>query len=272
MSFDPVAGIVVRQMYLLRGNFPRVVQLFVWVLVDIVLWGYMTRYMNAYTHGFAPVAAHYNFVPAVLGAVLLWDFLIRIMQGVSLAYMEDSWSRNLLNIFASPISIGQYLTGLILTSIITSLIGVAAMVLIATAVFGLSFFAYGVWLAPFLMVLFLNGIALGIVATTIMLRYGPASEWLVWPIPAVISPFVGVFYPMDVLPLWMQKVGHFLPPSYVFTGLRSVVAGGTVSVELLVWSFILSFVYILLACLLFLRVYRYAVRVGLIARHSAESF
>jgi len=266
MKFAPVAGIVIRQIYLLQGNFPRVVQLFVWVLVDIAMWGFMTRYMNAI------VPSKYNFVPAVLGAVLLWDFLIRIMQGVSLAYMEDSWSRNLLNVFASPITIGQYLTGLVISSILTSLVGVAVMVILATVVFGLSFLSYGMLLVPFLLILFLNGIALGIVATTIMLRFGPASEWLVWPIPAVISPFVGVFYPLSMLPVWMQKVAVFLPPSYVFQGIRTHVAGGLVSGIALVGAIFLSFIYILLAGLLFMRVYRYALRTGLIARYSAENF
>lgn len=266
-AMAPVAGIVLRQMYLLRGNMPRVVQLFVWVLVDILLWGFMTRYMSA----LMPEAGS-KFVPAILGAVLLWDFLIRVMQGVSLAYMEDSWSRNLLNVFASPISIGQYLAGLVISSIITSMIGVIAMVLLATLVFGLSFFAYGVMLAPFLLVLFLTGIALGIVATTIMLRFGPASEWLVWPIPAVISPFVGVFYPLSTLPLWMQHVSLILPPSYVFEAIRSISVGGPVSGMLLVWATLLSLAYIVLACLLFLKVYHYALRRGLIARYSAESF
>ena len=263
----PIAGIVIRQMYLLRGNLPRVVQLFVWVLVDIALWGYMTRYMNA----IAPLG-RYNFVPAILGAVLLWDFLIRVMQGVSLAYMEDSWARNLLNVFASPISVGQYLTGLVISSIITSFLSVMAMLLLAVPAFGLSFLAYGIWLVPFLMVLFLCGIALGILATTIMLRFGPASEWLVWPIPAVISPFVGVFYPLDTLPHWMQHISRFLPPSYVFEGLRTKVASGAIYGPGLIFAIGLSLVYILLACLLFLKVYRYALRRGLIARHSAESF
>ncbi len=266
-AMAPVAGIVLRQMYLLRGNMPRVVQLFVWVLVDILLWGFMTRYMSALMP-----AAGSKFVPAILGAVLLWDFLIRVMQGVSLAYMEDSWSRNLLNVFASPISIGQYLAGLVISSIFTSMFGVVAMVLLATLVFGLSFFAYGIMLAPFLLVLFLTGIALGIVATTIMLRFGPASEWLVWPIPAVISPFVGVFYPLSTLPLWMQHVSRFLPPSYVFEAIRSISSGGPVTMALLLWAILLSLVYILLACLLFLKIYRYALKKGLIARYSAESF
>ena len=99
------------------------------------------------------------------------------------------------------------------------------MLVLAQIAFGLSFFAYGVALAPFLMVLFVTGIALGVAASALVLRLGPASEWLIWPIPMLISPFAGVFYPVTVLPGWMQAVALILPPSYVFEGMRSVVAG-----------------------------------------------
>ncbi len=156
MNFNRIFSIVLRQFYLMRGNFPRFLTLFVWIVVDIILWGFMTRYLNGV------VGSSYNFVPAVLGAVLLWDFLIRVMQGISMAFMEDSWSRNLLNVFASPISVGEYVSGLVLSSIVTSLIGLVIMIVLATAIFGLSLFSYGLMTIPFLFILFLTGIALGI--------------------------------------------------------------------------------------------------------------
>jgi ABC-2 type transport system permease protein len=126
-------------------------------------------------------------------------------------------------------------------------------------------------LAPFLLVLFLSGIALGIFGAAVVLRLGPASEWLIWPIPALLSPFVGVFYPLATLPAWMQTVAYALAPSYVFEGMRAIVSGGTFSGTLLLWSACLSALYILLAAGFFVRVYRYAVRSGLLARYSAES-
>jgi ABC-2 type transport system permease protein len=104
-----------------------------------------------------------------------------------------------------------------------------------------------------------------------VLRLGPASEWLVWPIPALLSPFVGVFYPLSTLPAWMRGVGHLLPPSYVFEAMRSVVAGGSFDGTTLVISIALAALYVLLACQLFAAVHRYTVRSGLLARYSAES-
>ena len=107
------------------------------------------------------------------------------MQGVTLAFFEDVWSRNFLNIFAAPVSMWEYVCGLVISSIATSSVGLVVMLVLASAVFGLSFFAYGIVLIPFLLILFLFGIALGILASAMVLRLGPASEWFVWPIPAL---------------------------------------------------------------------------------------
>ena len=168
--------------------------IFAWVAIDILLWGFITRYLNSVSR------AGLNFVPALLGAVLLWDFFTRVMQGVTMAFFEDVWTRNFLNFFATPLRTPEYLGGLIVTAIATSALSLVAMLAFARLAFGLSFFAYGLALAPFLAVLFLFGIALGVAAAALVLRLGPASEWLIWPIPMIVSPFAGVFYPITVLP------------------------------------------------------------------------
>jgi ABC-2 type transport system permease protein len=265
MSLRRTAAIVLRQFYLIRGSTARLVPLFAWVAVDMVLWGFLTRYLNTVS------GSGVNFVPTLLGAVLLWDFFSRVMQGVTTAFLEDVWSRNFLNLFAAPLGMSEYLGGLVLSAIATSAIGLVIMMALASLAFGLSIFAYGALALPFLIVLFVFGIALGIVASAMVLRLGPASEWFVWPIPALVSPFAGVFYPVSVLPGWMQPIARALPPSYVFESLRRVVSGGSVSATALAWSGCLALLYVGAACWFFMRVYRFAVRTGLLARYSAES-
>jgi ABC-2 type transport system permease protein len=265
MPVTRIAAVVLRQFYLIRGSVSRLVPLFIWVAIDIVLWGFMTKYLNTVT------SSGFNFVPVLLGAVLLWDFFTRVMHGVTMAFFEDVWSRNFLNMFASPISILEYLAGLVTSSVFTSAIGLAVMLVLATAVFGLSFFAYGSALAAFLMILFIFGIALGIVGCTLVLRLGPSAEWFVWPIPALLSPFAGVFYPVTTLPGWMQMIAYSLPPSYVFEGVRAIVTGQAFVMSSLIMGAVLAVGYLVLASTFFTRVYRQAVRTGLIARYSAES-
>src|SRR4051812_14450000 len=162
MNTRRIAAIGLRQFFLMRGSVTRTVPLFVWVAVDMVLWGFITRYLNTVS------SPGMNFVPVLLGAVLLWDFFTRVMQGVTMAFFEDVWSRNFLNVFASPLTIAEYVTGLVFSSVATSTIGLVVMLVLASAVFGLSFATYGVLLVPFLFVLFLFGIALGIFASAVV--------------------------------------------------------------------------------------------------------
>ncbi|MBU9889440.1 MAG: ABC transporter permease [Candidatus Omnitrophica bacterium] len=265
MSLRRILAILVRQYYLIRGSSARVVPLFAWVAVDMVLWGFLTRYLNTVT------SPGFDFIPALLGAVLLWDFFMRIMQGVTMAFFEDVWSRNFLNLFATPLRVSEYVGGLVLSSIATSVVGLTAMLLITTLWFHLSLFTYGLMIFPFVLVLFLFGIALGIFGSALVFRLGPAAEWFIWPIPALLSPFAGVLYPVSTLPPWMQEVSRLLPPSYVFEGLRNIVAGAGVSGMTLAWSACLAAGYILLAYWYFVKVYRHALRTGLIARYSAEN-
>jgi ABC-2 type transport system permease protein len=264
MKLRPIAAIALRQYFLYRSSPTRVLPLIVWVAVDVVLWGFITRFLNSVSH------AAFDFTPTLLGAVLFWDFFIRVMQGVTTAFFEDVWSRNFLNVFASPISIGEYVTGLVVTSIATSSVGLLVMLVLATLLFGLPVLAPAALFVPCVLVLFLFGIALGVLASAMVLRYGPASEWLVWPIPALLSPFAGVFYPLSTLPAWMQQVARLLPPSYVFEGMREVIAGRPLPWMMVLGAGALAALQLLIAGWVFGRVFRLVTREGMLARYSAE--
>ena len=265
MNTRRVSAIVLRQFYLLKGSPVRILPMFAWVAIDIILWGFISKYLTTITE------KGDTFIPTMLGAVLLWDFFVRVMHGVSTAFLEDVWSRNFLNLFATPLLVSEYLMGLVVTSVLTSLLSLIAMLLLASTFFGLSFLSYGVSLIGFLFVLFLFGIALGIFGSAIVLHYGPASEWLIWPLPAMLSPFAAVFYPLSTLPEWMQMLAKLVPPSYVFEGLRSLVFGGDYIWWNLSCGALLASGYILLASWVFNKLYNNAVSSGLLARYSAES-
>jgi len=265
MNLTRVWAIALRIYYLYRGSPARLAPLVIWVVVDILMWGLLTRYLDSVAK------ASFDFTPALLGAVLLWDFLTRVMQGVTMAFFEDVWSRNFLNLFATPLSVVEYLAGLILCAIATSAISMTAMLAFARIAFGLSLFSFGVSLAPYLAVLFVTGIALGVAAAALVLKLGPAAEWLIWPIPMVLAPFAGVFYPVGSLPMAMQVIARGLPPSYVFEGMRAVALGQPPAWSGLIVGLALSLGYLALAGLFFRRVYAQVIRDGLIARYSAET-
>jgi ABC-2 type transport system permease protein len=265
MNLTRMAAIPLRQFYLYRGSVARLVPMFAWVTIDMVLWGFMTKFLGGVAQ------TQYRFVPALLGAVLFWDFMTRVMQGVTTAFFEDVWTRNFLNVFGTPLTMPEYIGGLLVSSMATSAVGLVVMLLVAGLGFGLSFAAYGAMVIPFLLVLFLFGMALGIGAIAIVLRLGPAAEWFVWPIPALLSPFAAVYYPVATLPPSIRWISRLLPPSYIFEGMRGVVSGHGVNGALLGTAFALAIVYILLSYWIFARVFRRAVKTGLLARYSAES-
>jgi ABC-2 type transport system permease protein len=258
-------AITYRYFSLLKSSPDRFIGLYVWMLIDMVLWGFISHYLDQI------LPAGFNAISAFLGAVLLANFFSRVMLNINMTFFEDMWARNFLNIFASPLRISEYLLGLIVCAVLTSSAGLVLAFISAALLFGFSPLAYGAALVPFIFILFLFGIALGILGCAIVLARGPSSEWFIWPIPAVISPFVGVYYPISTLPEWMQAIAAILPPSYVFEGLRGVLAGHPADLTQLSLGISLSVLYILLAGVCFHRVYRKAMRTGLIARYSAEN-
>lgn len=260
-----IFAIFLRQFFLIKGSPVRFINIFSWILIDVLLWGFITRYLGQVG------SSGFNFTSVFLGAVVLWGFLSQMQRGFILAMLEDVYTRNYLNLFSSPLRVGEYLAGLTLSALLSTGVAIAAVLVMCAYVFGFSLATFGPALIPFILTLCIFGIALGTLASALVIRIGPAGEWLAWPIPALIQPFVGVFYSLSVLPHWMQTVSLVIPPSYVFEGMRTVVFGGHADTGSLWTGVLLSLVYLLVAYGIFLWVYRYALRHGLVARFSAET-
>ncbi len=234
-----------------------------WALIDLVLWGFIAKYFST--------SAVPSIMLMLLSAVLLWAFLNRVHQGVMMAFLEDSWARNFLNMFATPLKLYEYVAGFVLSTIVTSTIVFVVMIVLAYIFFGYSLFILGVSLVPYLLILFIFGVSLGILGAAVVLRLGPAAEWFIWPFAAVLGPFVGVFYPISVLPVWMQVISHALAPTYVFQGMRSVINGGAFSWSDMGIGLVLALLYVIASYFVFAAVHRLVIRTGQISRFSAES-
>lgn len=267
MSITRTYAVFLRQLYLFRSNPTRLASIFLWLVIDIVQWGFISKYLGTFGR------ATFGFLSIILGAIILWGFISRIQQGVMTSFLEDIWSQNFINCFASPITIVEYLSGLVLTSIVAGLSGFVAVVLIAGLAFGYDLFRIGLILLPCMAVLFVFGMAMGIFVSAMIFRLGPTAEWLGWPIPLVLSIFSGVYYPVSTLPAAFRTVAHVIPASYVFESVRSVVlnqaAVGDIARNLMIGA-ALALVYLGGAYFLFVSVYRRNLNNGAIARFSAE--
>ncbi len=251
---------VLRQGYLYRRSLPRLLEVFYWPMVDLLLWGFVTLYLQRTTTQLPA------FVSYFLGALILWDVLFRAQQGISVSFLEDLWARNLINIFVSPLRISEYLTALLFISILKVVIAFFVMSLMAGLLYSFSIFKLGITLIPLVLNLMAMGWAVGILTTALILRFGHEAEVLAWAIAFLFMPFSAVFYPVKVLPPVLQKIAQFIPSAHAFEGMRTVISTREVPLQHILWATGLNCLYILAATIFFLVIYRWVLHRGIIPK------
>jgi len=266
MSFKRIFAISLRFGYLLKHNKVRFVNIFAWAFFDITVWGITTLYLDGISK------TSFSIFAVLMGGAILWLFLVRVQQSFILPMLEDVWSRNFMNLFASPLSITEYIMGLILTGFLTTVAAFSFILITAYLFFSYNIFQLGFLLIPFLFILFIFGLGLGFFTMSLILRFGAPAEWIAWILPFILSPLSSVYYPVSALPQWAQYVAKILPTPYVFEGMRSALINGIFSTESLIMGFVIALIYLAAAYWFLAYNYRLAIRNGLIARITAETF
>ncbi len=258
-SLGRVAAMVLRHWYLLTSSWPRALELVYWPTVQITLWGFITLYLAE--AGGSPLA---RAGLAFLAAVLLWDTFFRGQLGVSLAFLEEMWARNLGHLFVSPLRPFELVLSLFAMSLVRTLIGVGGAATLAIPIHGFDVTAV---LGPALVLFFggnlLFGWALGLVVAALVLRLGLGAEGLAWALVFLIQPVAAVFYPLAVLPVPLQWIGAALPPAHVFEGMRALVLDGRFAAGELATAFALDALWLAVAGIVFARLVESARRRGL---------
>jgi len=234
-----------RHLYLYKRSLPRLMEIFYWPILDLTLWGFVGLYLTRYK-GSVP-----NFVTFFLGALILWDILFRSQQGISVSFLEDLWSRNLLNIFISPLSPVEYVVSLIVMSLIKLSLATSVLTVLAWLLYAFNVFTIGPALIPLALNLIIMGWSIGIITTAVILRYGQQAEVLAWGLALLFQPISAVFYPVSVLPPWLRHIVAFIPSAHVFEGMRAVISGGPFPTGHLIWAFLLNIAYVAISILFF---------------------
>ncbi len=256
LAIRPLAGILLRQLYLYRRSLPRWMEIFYWPLLDLLVWGFLTLYLKQGTVHMAGTAQ------ALLGGLLLWDMLYRSQQGISVVFLEEIWSRNLYNMMVAPVTPFHIIFGAMLTGILKVSLSSGVAVFLAWSLFSYSLFSLGLSLVPFVLGLVVMGWALGIMTTALILRFGQEAEVLAWGVIFLFQPVSAVFNPVSVLPAGFRQVAFFVPASHVFEGMRAVLSGKGFPWHDLGWAFLIDAVYFAGALYLFHRVLERARRTG----------
>ncbi|MBM3257195.1 MAG: ABC transporter permease [Candidatus Liptonbacteria bacterium] len=249
MRFHRVSALLLRHLYLYKRSFPRLMDIFYWPVMELLVWGFLSVYLEK------TQAAGVNIATILLGGIIFWDLLSRSQQAVSISFLEDVWERNFLNLFVSPLSITEFLASTFFVGVIRIiLVGIVASIL-AVLLYQFNIFIFGLYLVPFVINLFFFGWTLGLFTTGIILRYGTSAQILAFGFIFLIQPFSAVFYPISAMPGWAQWIAYIIPSSYVFEGMREVIATGTLGVANLSAAFLTNFFYLALVLWFFYRMF-----------------
>lgn len=253
-----IAGVVLRDMAALRRSPVRMFEIVFWPTIELAVWGFVTVFLEANRVPFV--------VSMLLGAVLLWQILHRSSNEVSLGFLEDIWSRNLLNMHVTPLTGLEYLTGLVLFSLGKVAFASGAMAVLAYVLYGFGLLQIGVGLVPFMALLLVMGWSLAIVSISCVLRFGESASVIGWSLVFVFQPLAGIFYPVTVLPEALRAVAAVVPATHVFEGMRTVLNGGAIPWDRLGLAALLDAVYLAAALWLYAVTLRHARVTGRLSR------
>lgn len=242
-AWQRIYAVLIRHLYILRGSMARIIEIMYWPSIQMILWGFISRF-------FATADASNLGVQAfgvLLGAVLLWDMLFRTQLGVTLSYLEEVWARNLGHLFVSPLRPWEWWGALMIFSVMRTIAGMLPAVLLAIPFYGFSLFDLGLPLLFFFFNIVFFGWSLGFLIMALLLKAGQGAESLAWALTFFLAPFCAVYYPVSALPGWLQPVANAIPVSHVFEGLRGLVQHQTFLAGEMWTAFGLNCVYMVIA-------------------------
>ena len=245
MSWHKIYGLSLRHIYLIRNSFPRILDLIYWPSVQVFLWGFISEF-------FTVSSSYYNnTVGVILTAAILCDFLFRSSISYNMMFLEEIWSRNFTNLFIAPIKLSEIITALTFTAIFRTLVGLIPASIIAIPLFGVSIFNIGAPLIFLLITLYIFGVTLGLLVTAGLLRFGPSFENIAWASLFFLAPLGCIYYPIEILPEWLQIIAKLLPLVHIFEEMRNILIYDTINYYQILKATLISFMYFILGIIVF---------------------
>jgi ABC-2 type transport system permease protein len=252
-SLRRIWGMVYRHLALYRGSWPRLLELAYWPVLQMCIWGFTASYLAGRMGSPVAIAAG-----TLLGGVLLWEVALRSQMGVAIGFLEELWSRNLGHVFVSPLRPWELVAALIGVSMIRVVVGVTPAILLAWVLYAFDLFALGPILILFFVNLMVMGWSVSLGVVSLILRHGAGAEALAWSVLFGLTPFSAVFYPVSVLPAWVQPIALALPSTHVFEGMRAALLTGAIRWDHMAWAVGLNAAWLAAAIAVFAQQFRQA--------------
>ena len=256
MKFHKIYALFLRHFYLIKGSLPRLLDLIYWPTIQIILWGFISKFFTLHSDFYNHTAG------IILSAAILYDFLFRSSISFNMLFLEEIWSRNFTNLFIAPLKVSEIITALTATALIRTLIGIVPAVLLASPFFGVSLLNLGPSLVLLLLSLYFFGITLGLLVVSGLLRYGPAFENVAWSSLFLLAPLGCIYYPISILPDWLQLLAKTLPLVYIFEEVRSILMDNVVNYKNILTALALNLIYFVSAVVIFYSAFKEARKKG----------
>lgn len=254
-----IEAVILRHFYEMRRNTDHITNMVYWPIVNIVVWGFFTIYLRS-------DAARPGLVNCLLGGVILWGIFNGLQRDMAVGFLDELWSRNLVNMFASPLSVKEYLAGLVAVNAIKMIIGAALEAIIAWLFYHFDIFPMLLRFVPFILNLALFALAVGIAVTGLIFRFTTRFQTLAWSFAGVLMPLSCVFYPLDALPRFLRPIAWLLPTTHCFEGMRRIITHGELSFTHFGWGLALNVLYFGLATFFFNWMFKSASARGLLVK------
>lgn len=257
MKWHRVWALVIRHWYNFKHSGDKMSDAFYWPAMDILLWGLTSTY-------FLRAGSNVpNLMVILLSGLVYWRVVWRSQYEITTNLLEELWARNMVNFFASPITIWEWMIGVVVLGLLKLLFTLGFAALVVWVLYAVNITAVGWYLLPFLVSLIMMGWWVGFLVAGVIITFGTKIQTIAWAGVAVLGPFSGIYYPVSVLPQWAQVVAKFIPASYVLEGMRSVLVYGKMPLENLIYSFALNLVYLFVCVILFVKLFKLRLVKGL---------
>lgn len=258
MKFNRINAVIMRHFYEAKHNFDQFLDIVYWPVLDVIVWGFLTVYLTN-NQGI-------NVTAILMGAVVLWGAFYSFQRDIAIGFLHEIWAKNLLNLFSTPLTVWEYITGLITINFIKMMLGFLLASLLAWLVYSFNIFSYALLLLPYFLNLILFGLAVGIFITGLIFRYNTKIQGFAWGFAGILSPISCVFYPLTILPKSLQYFAVLLPTTHSFEGMRQILFDGSFSWLNFWWGLVLSLIYIVISIIFFKKIFSISKKRGLLVK------
>jgi ABC-2 type transport system permease protein len=256
-------AVVVRRHWLVLWRSPhRWFEVGFWPFMDVILWGSLGVFVARQDSTSHAGTAY------LLAGIVLFHVLFQVQITGTTGVLEETWTRNLLNVLTTPVTELEYVLAIAFFGLVKCLLAMAALTVATIALFGFDLSEVGWAVVPIAGILVLNGWALALVVIGLILRYGQSAEILAWGLNYVVMALSGVFFPVDALPPGLRSVASLLPTTWAFSELRHALDGLPFDWSGFAVALVTSLVLVALSGLLAVHLLRVFRRKGLVTRYS----